>query len=93
MNVVEITSPNLSSEMKPHRHEPRFVSWVPGGPFGDPTSYREAVCAAIDLGDDGCVGFVSDEQAPVAAAVKVDWSQPRPSIISRKRKAPLSEVR
>jgi hypothetical protein len=86
MNVVEITSPNLSKEMKPRRHEPRFVSWVPGGPFSDPTSYPEALREAIALGDEGCVGFVSTEKEPAPVAAAIDYSKPLPGLISRKKK-------
>jgi hypothetical protein len=86
-NIVEVLGVNLPREMKPYRMEPRFVAYLPGEDVSEPTSYPEAVSAAIALGDQGCVGFVRDEPEPVA----VDYSKPLPGILSRrKQKTPHS---
>jgi hypothetical protein len=83
-NIVEILSPNLSAEQKPHRHEACFVAYVPGGTVGDPETYSDAVRSAIALGYEGCVGFLVD---PVAApAGKPNYREPLPEILSRKGK-------
>jgi hypothetical protein len=85
MNIEEVLGPNLPKEMRPHRMEPRFVSWLPGAPISDPTSYPDAVSAAIALGYEGCVGFLSEEPAP-PVATKLDYSQPLPEIMSRTKR-------
>ena len=87
MNIEEV-GVNLSAQQKPHRHDNRFVAYVPGGTVGDPEPFADAVRAAIALGDEGCVGFLADEPVPVA----IDYRQPLPGILSRKGKRKAHSV-
>jgi hypothetical protein len=85
-HIIEILSVNLPKEMKSYRMGDRFVAWLPGEAVSEPTSFPDAVRAAIALGDKGCIGFVCDEPAP-AVPVSVDYSKPLPGILSRKKRA------
>jgi hypothetical protein len=86
MPIIEILEVNLPAEMRAHRLEDRFVAWLPGGPIGDSASYPDAVREAIALGAEGCVGFlVADEPVTTAPASKPDYSEPVPSILSRRK--------
>jgi hypothetical protein len=81
-NIIEIESVSLPKEMRPFRHDDRFVAYERGGPISDPMPHGDAVRTACGL-TYSCVGFLADE--PVATPVTVDYSKALPGIISRRK--------
>jgi hypothetical protein len=81
--IVEILTVNLPQEMKPFRMEERFIAYSNPNEPGELMSFPEARRAYLGLGDEGHLGFIADDPAPS----KPDYSQPVPSLLSKKKRA------
>jgi hypothetical protein len=95
MNIVEILGVNLEPSMKPFQHDDRFVAYEPGGPISEPMPHRDAVRVAAGMSASACVGFLLSEEPepdPAVELVTIDYTQPLPSYLSRRKRTKLNLI-
>jgi hypothetical protein len=84
--VIEILGPNLPKEMRGSIQDDRFIAYTEGFQ-SEAMPYFDAVRTANGLDGLPSVGFIADDEEPMAAAVSTpDYSEPVPSYMSRRKR-------